>query len=132
MLNSTREKYLAIIAAVCLLAAVGWESCSALVLQPLAGLEQELQVAETAVENGSFEELRLMHAVRQLKQLRSTSLPADPGQAIAVYQAWLIQQLEAAGLQTPSVSPVQAIPDEALGHRLPFSVECTGSAAAIA
>lgn len=28
MLNSTREKYLAIIAAVCLLAAVGWESCS--------------------------------------------------------------------------------------------------------
>jgi Tfp pilus assembly protein PilO len=132
MLNSPREKYLAVIAAVCLTSAVGWESCSALLLQPLAGLEQELQSAAKAVENGSIEELRLMHAVRQLKQLRAVSLPADPGQATAVYQAWLIQQLEAAGLQTPSVSPVQAIPDDALGHRLPFSVECTGSAAAIA
>lgn len=132
MLNSTREKYLAAIAGVCLVSAVGWESCSALLLQPLAGLEQELQATATAVDNGSLEELRLMRAVRQLKQLRSFSLPADPGQATAVYQAWLITQLEAAGLQTPSVSPVQAIPDENLGHRLPFSVECTGSAAAIA
>lgn len=79
MLNSTREKYLAIIAAVCLLAAVGWESCSALVFQPLAGLEQELQVAETAVENGSFEELRLMHAVRQLKQRAQPVCRRIPG-----------------------------------------------------
>lgn len=132
MLNSPRERILAITAAVCLIAAVGWESCSALLLQPLTGLEQELQAAAKAVENSSFEELRLMHAVRQLRQLRSASLPADPGKAAALYQAWLIQQLEAAGLQTPSVSPVQAIPDEALGHRLPFSVECTGTAASIA
>ncbi|MFM7865248.1 MAG: hypothetical protein ACKPHU_13620, partial [Planctomycetaceae bacterium] len=132
MLNSPRERNLAIIAAICLLSALGWESCSALLLQPLNGLEQELQAATKAVENSSFEELRIMHAVRQLRQLRSSSLPADPGKAAAVYQAWLIQQLEAAGLQTPSVSPVQAIPDEALGHRLPFSVECTGTAASIA
>lgn len=132
MLNSPRERKLAFIAAICLLSALGWESCSALLLQPLNGLEQELQAATKAVENSSFEELRIMHAVRQLRQLRSSSLPADPGKAAAVYQAWLIQQLEAAGLQTPSVSPVQAIPDEALGHRLPFSVECTGTAASIA
>lgn len=131
MLNTPRERALAVITACCLTAAVGWESCSTLLLQPLNGLEQELQTAKTAVENSNFEELRLMQAIKKLRTLRTASLPADPGQAAAVYQAWLVQQLEAAGLQTPSVNPVQAIPDEALGHRLPFSVECTGTAAAI-
>ena len=44
-----------------------------------------------------------------------------------MYQEWLVEELEQAGISGPSVIPAPARIDEDLGHRLTFSVEARGT-----
>lgn len=132
MINSSREKLLATTAALTVAAASLLESGYELPLHPFADLDLAIAEANSQAESHEIEVNRLLHDLNTLQQATQLSLPPDPGQASALYQAWLVQQLADCGIEAATVSPSPAIPDEFLGNKLPFSIECDASAAAIA
>ena len=132
MINSRREKILAALAAVAVTAALLLESGFELPLQPFADLDTAISQATSEADECQIQVNRLLHDLHMLEESVSQSLPADPGRASALYQAWLVQQLNESGITSASVNPSIPLPDEFLGYRIPFTVECDASAAAIA
>ena len=132
MISTSREKFLAAAAALTIAAATLLESGYELPLHPFADLDLAISDATSQADTHEVEVNRLLHDLHTLEQAAQLSLPPDPGHASALYQAWLIQQLADSGIESATVSPAPAIPDEFLGHRLPFSIECDASAANIA
>ena len=132
MIKSFRERLLAAAAAATVAAALLLESGYELPLHPFADLDLAIADATSQADAHEVEVNRLLHDLNTLEHAAQLSLPPDPGQASALYQAWLIQQLADSGIEAATVSPAPAIPDEFLGNRLPFSIECDASAAALA
>jgi hypothetical protein len=129
MLSTRREKILAVIAAVTISGSLLWDSIGSLLMQPfgdvtarIAATQQQIQLRQAVADETD-------QALKNLRSVNDRSLPAEPGKASALYQAWLIQRLTECGIPSPSVTPSPAIVDEQLGYRLPFSVECSGPAA---
>jgi len=132
MINSPREKILASLAAVAVAVALLLESGVELPLQPFADLDTAITEATSQADEHQRQINRLLHDLHALEEAAGRSLPADPGRASALYQAWLVQQLNNSGIEAATVNPSIPITDEFLGHRIPFSIECDASAAAIA
>lgn len=132
MINSPREKILASLAAASVAVALLLESGFELPLQPFADLDTAITEATTQVDEHQRQVNRLLHDLHALEEAANRSLPADPGRASALYQAWLVQQLSNSSIEAATVNPSIPITDEFLGHRIPFSIECDASAAAIA
>jgi hypothetical protein len=132
MINSRREKILASLAASSVAIAVLLESGIELPLQPFSDLDTAITEASSQADENQRQVNRLLHDLQALEEAVNRSLPADPGRASALYQAWLVQQLTDSGIEAATVNPSIPITDEFLGHRIPFSIECDASAAAIA
>jgi len=132
MISSRREKILASLAAASVAVALLLESGIEPPLQPFADLDDAIAQATTQADEHQLQLNRLLHDLHALEDAASHSLPADPGRASALYQAWLVQQLSDSGIESASVNPSIPLTDEFLGHRIPFTIECDASAAAIA
>lgn len=132
MLQSNREKWLAIVFGLCIGTFVIWESLGELLMSPLRQTQLSIQSLTEANRQLQQETDRINHAQRNLQQIGRQSLPSVPGKASALYQEWLIQQLSQAGISKATVAPGPAITEAELGHRIPMSVECTASAGKIA
>ena len=132
MISSRREKILASLAAAAVAVALLLESGIELPLQPFADLDDAIAQATTQADEHQLQLNRLLHDLHALEDAASHSLPADPGRASALYQAWLVQQLSESGIESASVNPSIPLTDEFLGHRIPFTIECDAPAAAIA
>ncbi|MFM7058683.1 MAG: hypothetical protein ACKO2P_17350 [Planctomycetota bacterium] len=132
MISSRREKILAALAAASVTGALLLEAGLELPLQPFADLDTAISQASSQADEHQIQVNRLLHDLHALEEAVTRSLPADPGRASALYQAWLVQQLNECGIESASVNPSVPLADEFLGHRIPFTIECDASAAAIA
>lgn len=132
MIRTRREKILATLAAAAVTVALLLESGFELPLHPFADLDLALTEATAQAEEHQVQVNRLLHDLQALEDAAKRSLPADPGRASALYQAWLVQQLTNSGIEAASVNPSTPITDEFLGYRIPVSIECDAPAAAIA
>ncbi|MEY3459741.1 MAG: hypothetical protein RL215_2898 [Planctomycetota bacterium] len=128
MIKTPREKLLAAVATIAVAIAAGLESGVELPVHPFADLDLALSDAASQAEQHELEVNRLLHDLDALSIAGEYSLPQDPGRASALYQAWLVEQLALSGIESPAVSPAPALPDEFLGHRLTFAIECDASA----
>jgi len=129
MLSTRREKSLAVIAAVTVTVSLLWDSVGSLLLQPFGDITTRIAATQQQIQLRQAVADQIDQAMKNLRSVSNRSLPAEPGKATALYQAWLIQRLTECGIPSPSVTPSPAIADEQLGYRLPFSVECSGPAA---
>lgn len=132
MSSKKREKLLTTLFAAALL---GWggltcfDSWSASDSDGNESLAVSLQKETVSLHN---EAALVDHSLRGLRSLQDRSLPADPGQAASLYQAWLMTRLDDSGLQNVTVTPVPPIAEENLGHRILASIEATGTETAVA
>jgi hypothetical protein len=70
--------------------------------------------------------------MQNLQEFARKSLPAETGAAAVAYQGWLISLLAENSIQSAIVTPAPAVIDAAIGHRIPFSIQCAAPAEAIA
>lgn len=131
MLSTRREKTLAVIAAVIVAGCLLWDSVDAMGLNVFGDLQTRIDATQQEIQRRQEVSDDIDQALKKLRTMTARSLPAEPGKASAIYQAWLIQRLTECGIPSPSVTPSPAIVDERLGYRLPFSVECSGPAASL-
>ena len=131
MLSTRREKTLAVIAAVIVAGCLLWDSVDAMGLNVFGDLQTRIDATQQEIQRRQEVSDDIDQAMKKLRTMTARSLPAEPGKASAIYQAWLIQRLTECGIPSPSVTPSPAIIDERLGYRLPFSVECSGPAASL-
>ena len=132
MLQSNREKWLAIVFGLCVGTFVIWESAGQLLLSPLRQTQHSIQSLTDTNRQLEQETDRINYAQRNLKQIGQQSLPSVPGKASALYQEWLIRQLSQSGISSATVTLGPAIAEAEIGHRIPMSVECMASAGRIA
>lgn len=132
MLNTPRERRLAVIFGSVIGLFVLWQTVGQIVLQPLTDLQNAVDAVRSGNATLHEQSATIDHALRNLKQLTTASLPADPGKAAVVYQGWLIRHLEACSIHNAIVTPAPALSEEHVGHRIPFTVQCEGTTTSIA
>ncbi len=127
MLNTPREKFLAVLFGGSIAVFGMWETVGHVLLQPLTDARAAVDAARSANATLQDQSTTVEHALRNLKQLAGHSLPADPGKASVLYQGWLIRHLEQNSIASAIVTPAPAIVEKSIGHRIPFSVQCQAS-----
>ena len=127
MFSNTREKALAGILAGSVALFGGYDVIDRVFLAPTQTVKTQVQAV--AARNQALESdfALVEHAQKNLKQVRALSLPADPSVASLVYQDWLLAQMKKAGLYDAVVTPGQPIPEESVGHRIPFTIQATNN-----
>jgi len=132
MLQSPREKFLAILFGGSMAAFGLWETIGHIILQPLTNQQAAVDAAQSANVALVEQSTTVEHALKNLKQLAGRSLPAEPGKACVLYQGWLIRLLDRSSITSSTVTPAPAIVEKGIGHRIPLTVQCTASTANIA
>lgn len=132
MMNSTRERTLAILFAGAVLVLFFQDAAESLFLSPFSDLQREILAARSTQSDLRAQADRVDNALRKLKAVQPESLPENPGRATVVYQTWLVNLLETCQMQSVIVTPSPPIAELAAGHRIPFAVQCSGSSSAIA
>ncbi len=132
MLDTRREKVLAVVFGGAIAAFGLWETFGQMVLQPFTDLRVQLDAARSNRDNLQDQSATVEHALRNMKQVAAQSLPADPGKATVLYQGWLIRHLELNSIASAIVTPAPAMVEKSIGHRIPFTVQCSASTANIA
>ena len=125
MFRNTREKALAGILAGSVAIVAGYGVIDRLLLAPTQTVKAQVQAVAARNQNLESDFAMVEHAQKNLKPVRELSLPADPSVASLVYQDWLLDQMKKAGLQDAVVTPGQPIPEENVGHRIPFTIQTT-------
>ena len=125
MFSNNREKALASILAGSVAIVAGYEAIDRFFLAPTHTVMTQVKAVAARNQNLESDFALVEHAQKNLKQVRELSLPADPSVASLVYQDWLLDQMKKAGLQDAVVTPGQPIPEENVGHRIPFTIQAT-------
>lgn len=123
MMKTRREILLGVLFAALIAIAGLWESIGSLILQPLSDAQASVDSARANLIALKDQETIIDQAIRNLKELDVIGLPADRGHASALYQGWLISQLEKCSIDSPIVTPGPAIQENAVGNRIPFVVQ---------
>lgn len=125
-LKTPRERGMAIL----LGSAVGLTATVSLaerfVLEPLARKRTEIASLKTKAADLDFEAALVRRGQARLAEESAQGLPADPITATLAYQHWLLEATRRCGFQEVHISPGRAIPEEHVGHRLPFTISCRG------
>ncbi len=104
-----------------------WETVGHVLLAPLTDQQAAVDAASSANAMLIEQSATVEHALKNLKQLANHSLPAEPGKACLLYQGWLIRLLDRSSITSSTVTPAPAIVEKGVGHRIPFTVQCTAS-----
>lgn len=132
MFSTPREKNLAILLGGSMALLLLWETVGQIILQPLNDAQTSVSAGLAANDRLRQQSAAVEHALRNLRQSATSSLPADPGKASVLYQGWLIRHLESNGIASAVVTPAPPIVVNGVGHRIPIMIQCSGSMAAIA
>lgn len=127
MFSNTREKTLAGILAASVAVVAGYDVIDRVFLAPTNTVKAQVQAVATRNQNLESDFALVEHAQKNLKQVRALSLPADPPVASLVYQDWLLSQMKRTGMNDAIVTPGQPIPQENVGHRIPFTIQTTAN-----
>lgn len=127
MLKTPREQLLAGLFGGSVLLFGIWETAGQMLLQPLSETQAAVDSTKSGLVTLHEQSAVVEHSLRNLTQLASHSLPADPGKASVLYQGWLIRHLEQCSITSAIVTPAPAIAEKSVGHRIPFSVQCSAS-----
>lgn len=132
MFRTQREKRLAVSLGGSLCFVVLWNLTGELLLRPVTALQDDIR--SLTLRNADLEQsaAHLDLVARDIRETAARSLPAGPGTATALYQAWTIRQLSECGIHQASVSPGPPIPEDGTGHRIAMFVECTAPCVSIA
>lgn len=132
MLNTRRERFLAISLGTAVVAFALWETAGRMLLQPLTDAQSAVAAAESQQAAMDQQSVEIEKAVQNLTAASRQSLPADPGKAAVHYQDWLIRTLAKHSIHSSIVTPAPAIEERNVGHRIPVSIQCTCSTNQIA
>lgn len=108
------------------------DAVTGLLSSPFASRLRTRQALERKVAESDRDVARIEHAQAGLQAAYRQSLPPDPSVAVALYQEWLIQLAQEAGLSHSVVTPGVAIPEREFGHRIPMTLQATASTPEIA
>lgn len=132
MLNSNRERLLAVLLLGVLAIGAGKGIVSRSLIAPIVAKQNEISERKESIEQTEFDIRRLEVVRRDLENLRSGCLPVEAAKANVVYQDRLIQLCELAGLKNAVVSPLQGIDIPNVGRKVSFSVQAECASATVA
>lgn len=127
MFKTTRERKLAVAVAVAGCTAGLWQCFGDSLDGTISRLQREIHAAQLQNDMLQSDARLIERAARECADLTQKSLPADTGMATVLYQHWLIDRLEHAGIAGARVMPAPPVAEEHIGHRIRFSVEVAAS-----
>tara|TARA_R110002072_G_scaffold303069_2_gene492685 strand:- start:11805 stop:12734 length:930 start_codon:yes stop_codon:yes gene_type:complete len=104
----------------------GYDAVDSLLFQPVTNTRVKVQAAAAKHRQLELDFQLVEHAQRNLNAVRDQSLPGEPKIATLLYQDWLLERVDDAGLDAV-VTPNRAVAEEGVGHRIPFTVQATAN-----
>lgn len=126
MFRNRREKTLALSLGAFVACSFGYDAVDSLLFQPVTNARVQVEAAATKNQQLALDFQLVEHAQRNLNAVRDQSLPGAPQIASLLYQDWLLERVDDAGLDAV-VTPNRAVAEEGVGHRIPFTVQATAN-----
>lgn len=126
MFKNKRERTLALCLGAFVACVFGYDAIDGLLLQPITNARAQVQAAASKNQQLELDFQLVEHAQRNLSFVRDQSLPGEPKKASLLYQGWLLERVEDAGLDAV-VTPGRAVVEENVGHRVPFTIQATAN-----
>jgi len=120
-----REKNLGLAVALLLLLSGGWWAWGKY-QSAIESRQAQLDDAKQSLLDKQLDQRMAMATLKQLEQFQSRSLPADPQVAQLEYRAWIIEQLEQAGLNFDDVTLTENRANGDAYRTLAYSTQATG------
>lgn len=132
MMNlNRRQKILAGLLAACLFFSTAADAMNAWIFQPLEMKRKLVDRMNAEIADRELERLALMRAAGQFETGLELSLDQDTAIASTRYQQWIVQVTDSLGVDSVRVTPGLPIEEGAIGNRLPFTIQITGSVPAL-
>ena len=125
MFSNRREAVLAKTFIVCLVLGFGYDALDRFWIQPIGTAQAEVQQAQDRNRQLQLDLQLVERAQKNLRSMRSQSLPDDTSVATLLYQEWLLERVRDARLRDAVVTPGRPIAEQDVGHRIPFTVQAT-------
>lgn len=126
MFRNRREKKLAAALGIFMACSFGFDTVDGLVFQPVRHARSQVQAAAAKNQELALDYQLVEHAQRNLNAVVNQSLPAEPRVAALLYQGWLLERVDDAGLDAV-VTPGRAVVENGIGHRIPFTIQASAN-----
>ena len=118
-----REKLLLLLLVAAVLAWQGQGLVDFVVFAPLAERTEQIRTLDKKIKEQENQQSAIKASAAKLEQWKTTSLPPDPLDAQRLYQQWLTDLVQLAGLSRPKVTPGRRMPRGDVYEAVQVSVE---------
>jgi hypothetical protein len=127
LLQNRREQWMAGVLGSLLGLFVLYEFANRVVFAPLDGRRREISAARRRVQDLDLQVALIQRSLRSIAEDAQHGLARDAVTATLDYQGWLLDTSRRVQFQNVQITPGTPLPEEHVGHRLPFTVVCQGS-----